>query len=225
MLTKLSALFDALITTLTPDLPGHTSPPLDSTCTACDSPDLDTIEAGVYACRACGYEGGPLRMAYEARQQAERAAALPEDERRARAQALLLDADRILLSCEGAFQRAATCSDGGASAMEEDHNDRAYHLALGELYEALELVRRATVLDPFTPQPRPDRIKDADSAGLRITTGDMLDALIQSYEADLQGLQGHISPAFPSHVSRSDAVDALAWLEAYRGQLRSHLAG
>ncbi len=190
----------------------------DTRCTACGGDALEVQAPGVYACRACGYEGGSQRSAHEARQQDALAAALPEAQRRARARGLLEEVQRALLSCEGTFERAAE-SLGLQLGIEEDSNDRAYGLALGELFAALDQVRQATVLDPFVPQPALHRLKDADEADLgtqgRRSTFDLLLST-----SDVELLEGSLHDNF----SRADARDACAWVVAYRAQLDAYLA-
>jgi len=64
----------------------------DDCCAACGAFDLDTQAPGVYRCRACGYEGGENRGAFEAKQRQVSWADRPWTERVAAARQAVADA-------------------------------------------------------------------------------------------------------------------------------------
>ena len=68
----------------------------DNTCVACGSADLDPQGPGVYRCRACGYEGGENRGAFEEAKRRKGWAERPWSERLAAAREYVVDARREL---------------------------------------------------------------------------------------------------------------------------------
>ncbi len=74
----------------------HHPPFRDNTCVACGSADLDSQGPGVYRCRACGYEGGENRGAFEEAKRQKAWAERPWSERLAAARDYVVDARRQL---------------------------------------------------------------------------------------------------------------------------------
>ena len=81
------------------------SPGDDGGCVACGSTDLEVVAPGVYVCRACGYEGGDGRPAWERDRRQAEWASRPWPERVTAARTAVRDALRQLLALEPDVRR------------------------------------------------------------------------------------------------------------------------
>jgi hypothetical protein len=116
-------------------------------CVACDGTDLEVLAPDVYACKACGYEGGEGRGAHVRERRNASFRRMDPVQRRKTGRRDLREARTLLLSGLGDLERAQSLV--GDSLFEDKRavgsSERGSVLALGtgQLLEAREKVRDA----------------------------------------------------------------------------------